>query len=61
MNCDICVNQKNYRTGFDDYPSCTTIFYCEKGHWENGYVTDEKDPNIDVWENCKDFKNKENE
>ncbi len=59
MKCDDCINQKIYRTGSDEYPSCTTISYCSSGHWENGYETNENSPNIDVWDKCNDFKQQE--
>ena len=59
MKCDDCINQKTYKTGLDEYPSCTIISYCSKGHWENGYETEESDPNVDVWNKCNNFKQKE--
>ena len=53
FKCDSCQFRKHYRTGYDDYPSCTTIEYCSKGHWENG-VPDSAEK-VDVWLNCEDF------
>lgn len=37
-------------TGRDEYPPCTAIAYCKKGHWENG------DPNgAFPVDGCPDF------
>jgi hypothetical protein len=53
LKCDTCQFNKTYRTGYDDYPPCTTIGYCSKGHWENGAPGSAD--KIDVWFNCEDF------
>lgn len=48
--CDRCRNKVSYSTGCDEYPPYTTIFYCLKGHWEDGGVED-----MAAWDNCGDF------
>lgn len=51
--CDNCQFKKKYTTGRDEYPSCTTIEFCSKGHWKNGDIPSVDD--IDKWSNCTDF------
>jgi len=53
IKCDKCQFRKRYRTGADEYPACTTIEYCSKGHWEGGDIPSAED--IDNWSNCADF------
>jgi hypothetical protein len=40
-NCSTCKNWDAYTTGIDEYPQCTGIAYCKKGHWENGRPNDD--------------------
>ena len=40
-NCSTCKNWDAYTTGMDEYPQCTGIAYCKKGHWENGKPNDD--------------------
>lgn len=40
-NCSTCNNWDAYTTGIDEYPQCTGIAYCKKGHWENGRPNDD--------------------
>lgn len=35
QDCTECKFFKVYTTGIDEYPQCTTIAYCSKGHWLN--------------------------
>lgn len=49
-----------YTTGFDEYPSCTKISYCQKGHWEHdpGPQCHEQSKIEDPWLDCKDYTKK---
>ena len=49
--CERCQNIKAYHTGLDEYPPCTTLPYCSKGHWFDS-PEDIKD---DAWADCNDF------
>lgn len=40
-NCSTCKYWDAYTTGIDEYPQCTGIAYCKKGHWENGKPDDD--------------------
>lgn len=60
MKCDDCENERWYTTGFDEYPSCTKISYCQKGHWEHdpGPQCHEQSKIEDPWLDCKDYTKK---
>lgn len=50
QDCTECKFFKVYTTGIDEYPQCTTIAYCSKGHWENGSPTGDYEAN-----DCNDY------
>jgi len=60
MKCDDCENDGWYTTGRDEYPPCTSISYCKKGHWENGPgpQCEGQFGIIDPWNDCNDYKKK---
>ncbi|MCB9047669.1 MAG: hypothetical protein H6550_16160 [Chitinophagales bacterium] len=49
--CNNCIHYTAYRTGMDEYPPCTGIAECTKGHWENGDPTEVQTEETD----CTDF------
>jgi len=53
MKCDTCKFKKLYigRGAPDDYG----FEYCSKEHWI-GDPTDDTPPEIDIWENCPDYR-----
>jgi len=51
-DCKNCRYYNIYVTGLDEYPQCTAICTCLKGHWENG---DPDDTDYSYWQDCKDF------
>lgn len=50
--CEFCVS---YRTGFDEYPAHTTLFYCAKGHWENATSPNLSEGETDHFADCEGF------
>lgn len=59
MKCDNCKHLKVYTTGRDEYPPCTTIPYCEKGHWDGDPIDFNATDENDLWVNCLDYEQTE--
>ena len=53
-DCENCKHIGCYTTGMDEYPACTTLAYCKKGHWDNDPQPEPDELDID----CADFEPK---
>jgi len=63
MKCDDCEHLKFYDGGIIKKLDDLSFHYCEKEHWEfDERDLDQRDLNksVDIWNDCIDFKNKNN-